>query len=85
MPFDHDFGCSFSLLSSLLKKEGRRKWEWNSKNRDKGHAFLLDQTKQMAHLIPFFKYDITWEKIDNQSTWDTIKKKEYLLFFIALS
>ena len=27
MTFDHDFGYSFHLFSSLLKKEGRRKGE----------------------------------------------------------
>ena len=27
MTFDHDFGYSFPLFSSLLKKEGRRKGE----------------------------------------------------------
>jgi len=27
MPFDYDFGYSFPLFSSLLKKEGRRKGE----------------------------------------------------------
>ena len=30
--FDHDFGYSFTLFSSLLKKEGRRKGECISKN-----------------------------------------------------
>ena len=34
MNFDHDFGYSFLLLSSLLKREGRKKGEWISKNRD---------------------------------------------------
>ena len=33
MTFDHDFGCSFPLFSSLLKK-GRIKGELSSKNRD---------------------------------------------------
>ena len=32
--FDHDFGYYFSLLSSVLKKEGRRKEESISTNRD---------------------------------------------------
>ena len=34
MTFDGDFGHSLSLFSSLLKKEGRRKGELISKNRD---------------------------------------------------
>ena len=34
MTFDHDFGYSFTLVSYLLKKEGRRKERMNSKNRD---------------------------------------------------
>jgi hypothetical protein len=42
MTFDHDFGFSFPLFSSLLKKEGRRKGEWLAKILIKGHAFLLD-------------------------------------------
>ena len=37
--FDHEFGYSFPLFSSLLKKEGRTKGELIS--RIKIHAFLL--------------------------------------------
>ena len=43
MTFDHDFGYSFPLFSSLLKKEGRRKGEWIAKIVIKSNAFLLDQ------------------------------------------
>ena len=43
MTFDHDFGYSFILFSSLLKKEERRKGEWTAKLVIKSHAFLLDQ------------------------------------------
>ena len=32
--FDHDFGYSFPLFSSLLKKRGKNKRRINSKNRD---------------------------------------------------
>ena len=39
----HDFGYSFSLFTSLLKKEGRRKGEWIAKIVIKSHAFLLDR------------------------------------------
>ena len=35
--FDHDFSYSFTLFSSLLKKEGRRT--------GKIHAFLLDRNR----------------------------------------
>ena len=34
MTFNHDFGYSFLLFSSLLKIEERRREEWISKNRD---------------------------------------------------
>ena len=34
MTFDHDFGYSLALLSSLLKKRGKKKRRINSKNRD---------------------------------------------------
>ena len=34
MTFDHNFGCSLPLLSSLLKKRGEKKRRMNSKNRD---------------------------------------------------
>ena len=39
MTLDHDFGYSFPLLSSLLKKDGRRNGEWISKNRDQKSCF----------------------------------------------
>jgi hypothetical protein len=42
MTFDHDFGHSFPLFSSLLNNEGRRKENKSSKIVIKGHAFLLD-------------------------------------------
>ena len=38
MTFDHDFGYSFPLFSSLLKKEGRRKGEFR-KIVKQSHAF----------------------------------------------
>ena len=41
--FDHDFGYTFSLLSSLLKKEGREKENEVSKIVIKSRAFLLHQ------------------------------------------
>ena len=43
MTFDHDFGYSFSIFSSLLKKEGREKEDEVTKIVIKSHAFLLDQ------------------------------------------
>jgi hypothetical protein len=42
MTFDHDFGYSLPLFSSLLKKEGRRKGEGIAKIMIKSHAFLLN-------------------------------------------
>ena len=41
MPFDHDFGYSFLLLSSLLKKEEREKKNEVAKIVIKSHTFLL--------------------------------------------
>ena len=49
MTFDHDFGNSFTLFSSLLTKEGRRKGEWLAKIMIKSHAFLLDPTHSIYH------------------------------------
>ena len=43
MNFDHDFGYSLPLFSSLLKKEGRRKGDLIAKIVIKSHAFLLDR------------------------------------------
>ena len=40
MNFDHDFGYSFPLFSTLLKKRGKKKV---IKKVIKSHAFLLDQ------------------------------------------
>ena len=42
MTFDHDFGYSFPLFASLLKKEVRRKAELIANIVIKSHAFLLD-------------------------------------------
>ena len=43
MTFDHDFGHSFPLFTSLIKKEGRIKGECIAKIVIKSHAFLLDR------------------------------------------
>ena len=45
MIFDHDFGYSFPLFSSLVKKEGRRKGEWIAKTVIKSYAFLRNLHK----------------------------------------
>ena len=50
MTFDHVFGYSIPLFSSLLKKEGRRKGELIAKIVIKSHAFLLDRLKYDAFL-----------------------------------
>ena len=42
MTFDHVFGYSLALFSSLPKIEGRRKWEWIAEIVIKSHAFLVD-------------------------------------------
>ena len=42
MTFDHDFGYSFLLLSSILKREGKEKENKVAKIVIKSHAFLLD-------------------------------------------
>ena len=44
MTFDHDFGYSLPLFSSLLKKKERRKGKCTAKTVIKSHAFLLDLT-----------------------------------------
>ena len=51
MTFDHDFGHSLPLFSSLLKKEGRRKWEWIAKIAIKSHAFLLDPVYNTTSIL----------------------------------
>ena len=43
MHFDHDFGYSLTLLSSLLKKRGEEMGNECAKIVIKGHAFLLDR------------------------------------------
>ena len=57
MTFDHDFGYSFPLFYSLLKKEGRRKGKWISKNtpnRGRMNIFVLAERQ-------FFTFD--WASI----------------------
>ena len=41
MTFDHDFGYSFPLFSSLLKKRGMKKRRMNMKNRDKKSCLFI--------------------------------------------
>ena len=48
---NHKFCYSFPLLSSLLKKEGRRKWEWRVKILIESHAFLLDHFQPIRMYI----------------------------------
>ena len=45
MTFDHDFGYSFHLSSSLLKKREEEKENKLAKILIKSHAFLLDHYK----------------------------------------
>ena len=59
MTFDHDFGYSLSLFSSLLKKEGRRKGGWIAKIVIKSDAFPLNQTEKI-HWIYFDIYIYTY-------------------------
>jgi hypothetical protein len=54
MTFDHDYGCSFPLFSSLLRKEGTRKGEGITKIVIKRHAFLLDH---FHNLVPFYLFE----------------------------
>ena len=46
MTFDHDFGYSFPLISSLLNKREKEKNNELPKIESKGHAFLLDLNKK---------------------------------------
>ena len=55
MTFDHDFGYSFPLSFSLLKKEGREKKNEVAKIMIKSHAFLLDRSKSVAKNYAFTK------------------------------
>ena len=45
MAFDHDFGYSFPLFSSLLEKREEEQENELAKIVIKGHAFLLDSIK----------------------------------------
>ena len=56
MTFDHDFGYSFTLLSFLLKKEGRRKGEWSSKNCDKKSCLSARSFSEYYHQKTFKIY-----------------------------
>ena len=53
MTFDQDFVYSFTLFSSLLKREGRRKGELIAKIVIKSHAFLLDQFKLYKNIYNY--------------------------------
>ena len=55
MTFDHVFGYSLTLFSSLPKKEGRRKWEWIAKIVIKSHAFRVDLFFEHYQIV-FFLY-----------------------------
>jgi hypothetical protein len=46
MTFDHDFGYSFPLFYSPLKKEGRRKEERIRKNRDQKSSLSARSLKK---------------------------------------
>ena len=55
MTFDHDFGYSFPLFSSLREKEGREKENEVAKILIKSHAFLLDRFKSATNKIGALK------------------------------
>ena len=61
MTFDHDFGYSFPLFSSILEKEGRRKGEWIAKIVIKSHAFCSIVLRNPYHNIFFpITINIIW-------------------------
>ena len=50
--YNYDFGYSFPLFSSLLKKkEGRKKGEWIAKIMILSHVFLLDEWNRWVYTI----------------------------------
>ena len=51
MTFDHDFGYSFPLFSSLLKKGGEEKENEVAKIVIKSHVFLLDRRKKTFRIL----------------------------------
>ena len=51
MTFDHDFGYSIPLFSSLLKKSEEEKENEIAKIVIKSHAFLLDQDNLFSKLL----------------------------------
>ena len=51
MPLDHDFGYSFPLSSSLLKKEGRENENEIAIILIKSHAFQLDHSSLFVENI----------------------------------
>ena len=55
MTLDHDFGYSFPLFSSLLKRGGRIKGEWISKNPDR-KACLSAWSKMFSFLYHFWYF-----------------------------
>ena len=58
MTFDHEFGYSIPLFSSLLKKREEEKENELSKIAIKGHAFLLDLNKKRLGQMIYMLYMI---------------------------
>ena len=69
MPFDHDFGHSFPH-----KKEGRRKGEWLSKNREI-KSCLSFRSINMLHVYKYIQYIIIQARF-----LKTARKSERFLF-----
>ena len=66
MTFEYDFGYSFSVFSSLLKKREEEKENGLANIVIKGHAFLLDPkrlkiySKPIAMRLPIIQISLWW-------------------------
>ena len=71
MTFDHDFGYSFHLSYSLLKKKGREKENEVKKIVIKSHVFLLDPFNVIRNTLLLFSIEILKLKVSAELLYNS--------------
>ena len=72
------YGYSFPLFSSLLKKEGRRKVEWSSKNRDQKACLSAQSIVYWFQKVSFKYMNYTNWRLDQWSQSYILYLNKYL-------